>query len=149
MGRYSPWRHLRSLARVQLDFTADDTLLDGADGRYYATVDRILMDRRLDTQVERRSVLAHELGHAVRGDLPCADNVSQIRQECAVDQWAARRLIELDALLDALRWSDDRDEVAECLWVTVELLDVRLRHLHPSERAYLRRNLPIGTSTDD
>lgn len=140
-SRYSPWRHLRSLVHLRLDFTDDDHLLDGADARYYATIDRILMDRRLETQVERRSVLAHELGHAIRGDLPCGDETLDARQEALVEQWAARKLIDLPALADALRWSDDPDEVAETLWVTPELLEARLRHLHPSEVAHLRRAL--------
>lgn len=142
-GRYSPWRHLRSLVHLRLDFTDDDDLLDGADARYFHTVGRLVMDKRLDTQVARRSVLAHELGHAVRGDLPCGSDLLDARQECAVDRWAARQLIELPALADALRWSDDPDEVAAELWVERELLEVRLRHLHPSERAYLRRALDL------
>lgn len=147
-SRYSPWRHLRSLVHVRLDFTDDDHLLDGADARYYATVDRMLMDKRLDTQVERRSILAHELGHALRRDLPCGDDVLDARQECAVDQWAARKLIDLPALVDALKWSDDPEEVADALWVTRELLDVRVRHLHPSERAWVQRAL-TDTARDE
>lgn len=141
MGRYSPWRHLRSLPHVDLSWTDDERLLDGADARYFHTVQRILMDRRLGLQVERRCVLAHELGHAVRGDLPCHEERADDRQEAAVEQWAARQLITLDALADALRWSDNPTEVAEELWVTVDLLEVRIAHLHPSERAWLRRAL--------
>lgn len=148
-GRYSPWRHLRSLVHVRLDFTDDDDLLDGAEARYYATVDRIIMDRRLETQRERRSVLTHELGHQARGDLPCGDDRLDERQECAVDQWAARQLIELPALADALKWSDDPDEVAECLWVTERLLWVRLNHLHPAERAWLRDALKLSIQVAD
>lgn len=144
--RYSPWRHLRSLAHLRLDFTDDDQLLDGADARYYATVNRLLMDRRLELQVDRRCVLAHELGHAVRGDLPCGDQVLDIRQEAVVEQWAAQKLIELPSLADAMRWSSDPHEVADELWVTVDLLRVRLAHLHPSEKAYLRRYLEHESS---
>lgn len=135
--RYSPWRHLRSLVHLHLDFTDDDELLDGADARYYATVDRLLMDKRLDLQVDRRCILAHELAHAIRGDLPCGEATLDARQEAWVEQWAARKLIALDDLADALRWSRQADEVAEALWVTVDLLEVRMRHLHPAERAYL------------
>lgn len=141
MGRYSPWRHLRSLADVGLEFTDDEALLDGADARYFHTVRRVLMDRRIDLQVERRCTLAHELGHAVRGDLPCGDDRADDRQEAAVEQWAARQLIELPALAEALKWSDDPAEVADELWVTPDLLEVRISHLHPSERAWLRRAL--------
>lgn len=140
MGRYSPWRHLRALPHLDITWTDDDTLLAGADARYFHTIRRIVMDKRL-TQAERRSVLAHELGHALRGDLPCGDEALDLRQESVVEQWAARKLIELPALADALKWSDDPDEVADVLWVTRELLEVRLRHLHPAERAALRRDV--------
>lgn len=141
MGRYNPWRHLRSLPDVELEFTDDERVLDGADARYFDTIQRIVIDRRIETQVERRCVAVHELGHALRRDLPCGDDRADDRQEAAVDQWAARQLITLEALADALKWSDDREEVAEELWVTVDLLDVRLSHLHPSERAWIRRSL--------
>jgi hypothetical protein len=144
--RYSPWRHLRALGHVRLDFTDDDRLLDGADARYYATVDRLIMDRRLGLQVDRRCVLAHELGHAVRGDLPCGEGVLDARQEAFVDQWAARRLIELPALADALAWSRQPDEVADALWVTPAVLEVRMRHLYPAERAYLLSGLSCHTA---
>lgn len=152
MAQYSPWRDLRSLAHVRLDFTDDDRLLDGAVARYYATVDRMLMDRRLGLQVDRRCALAHELGHAENGDLPCGDDRYDARQEARVEQWAARKLIELPALADALLWSDDPHEVADALWVTVELLEVRVEHLHPSERAWLRNALKsslLATDTED
>lgn len=140
MASFSPWRHLRGLPDVELRFTDDDDFLDGAQAWYFHRLRAIVMDKRL-TQVERRSVLAHELGHVIRGDVPCGDEVLDARQENVVDQWAARQLITLDALVDALRWSRQADEVADCLWVTVDLLEVRIRHLHPSERAYVTGRL--------
>lgn len=140
MSVFSPWRTLRHLPHISILFTDDDELLDGAHAWYYHRLRAIVMDSRL-TQVERRSVLAHELGHVIRGDVPCGDEILDCRQESVVDQWAARKLITLEALADALRWSDDRHEVADCLWVTLDLLEVRLRHLHPSERAWLGRAL--------
>lgn len=140
MTRYSPWRHLRSLTDITLCFTDDEQILDGAYAWYLHRLRAIVMDKRL-TQVERRSVLVHEIGHVIRGDVPCGNDVLDCRQESLVDQWAARKLITLDALIDALRWSDDPAEVADCLWVTEDLLEVRLAHLHPSERAYVKRHL--------
>ena len=41
----------------------------------------------------------------------------------------------------ALAWAHNLDEAADELWVDVETLEVRLAHLHPSERHYLRRRL--------
>lgn len=141
MSRYSPWRHLRSLEHIELIWTDDDDLLAGADARYYHTVNVIVMDKRIESQAERRSVLCHELAHALRGDLPTGSAVLDAKQEATVTKWAARQLIELTALLDALRWSLSIGEVADELWVSEELVRTRLDHLHPAERAWLKRCL--------
>jgi Zn-dependent peptidase ImmA (M78 family) len=137
---YHPWRQLRSLPSVDVIWSRDDVLLDGAQAWWYADRDMIVMDSRLK-QVDRRCALAHELAHRERGDRPCGLDWFDARQEAAADLMAARWLISRDALLAALRWSDDRHEIADELWVTVDLLRVRLDGLHPSERHYLRRRL--------
>lgn len=103
---------------------------------------RIVMDAGL-LQAERRSTLAHELEHVARGPLP-ADPVLAAREEIACEEAAARRLIPLEALLDALRWSSDVCELADELWVDVQLARVRLERLHPSERAWLAERLGGG-----
>lgn len=54
---------------------------------------------------------------------------------------AARRLIHVRSLGDALRWSEHKPELAELLSVDADTLQTRLDHLHPSERHYLRRVL--------
>lgn len=88
----------------------------------------------------RRSTLAHELVHARRGPLP-ANPVLAAREEHAVDKAAARWLINLDDLGEALAESDDLYQVAELLDVDPDTLRTRLEHLHPSEKAFLRRRL--------
>lgn len=88
-------------------------------------------------QVERRCVVLHELIHDERG-IPHGDDPGE---ESLVEQEVARRLIELDDLEDALRWSRRLHEVADVLWVTPGVLRVRLDHLHPSELHELRRRL--------
>ncbi len=137
---YSPWRHLRQLTHINLRWTDDDGELEGAFAWYYVDRSEIVMDSRLD-QRERRSVLGHELHHAINEDAPSGVEVLDIIQELHADRWASRRLIEIRALGEALAWSHDLEEVAEELWVTRDLLDVRLAHLHPAERAYLIRRL--------
>jgi hypothetical protein len=87
-------------------------------------------------QHQRRAVLAHELAHLERGPVP---GWATLREEAAVDQAAARALIPLAALADALRWSENLWEMSQQLWVDVHTLQVRLNHLHPSEKHYLRR----------
>ena len=94
-------------------------------------------------QAERRCTIAHELIHLERGPAP-DDPWLRAREERAVEAEAARRLITLDALADALAWSDRPVEVAEELWVDVQTLDVRVDGLNPAERAELDTRL-----TDD
>lgn len=87
------------------------------------------------SQVERRCTITHELIHHERGERwGCTGrDEEQVRQE------TARRLIPLVHLADALRWSLDAHELADHCWVDLDTLLVRLEHLHPSERHYLRR----------
>lgn len=140
MSRYHPWRHLARLAHITLRWTRDDIELDGAYGWFYVDRDEIVMDDR-QTQVQRRSTLAHELVHAERRDEPCGSDVLDARQESWVSQLAARRLIPLKDLGEALAWALSFEEAADELWVDECTLHTRLQHLHPSERAYLRRRL--------
>lgn len=139
---YSPWRHLRRLAHINLRWTDDEEELADAYAWYYVDHDEIVMDSRL-TQRERRSVLGHELCHAINRDQPSGIRVLDDIQELHADRWAARRLIDIRPLGEALAWSEDLEEVAEELWVTRDLVEVRLAHLHPSERAYLIRRLQV------
>ena len=83
------------------------------------------------TQAQRRSTIAHETAHIERGPVPA---FLQPREEAQVDQLAARRLISFDALAAAAVWAHTVEELAEELWVDVDTMLCRLRHLHPSER---------------
>ena len=97
----------------------------------------ITLDRGL-LQAERRSTLAHELEHVRRGPVPEA---YWPREEIAVEVAAARRMIDLQDLGEALAWGLNLHEVADELWVDVEMLQARLDHLTGDERAYLWRRL--------
>lgn len=133
---YHPWRHLRTLTRWDLVWaTLPVAVLGLVDFRRR----RIILEPR-QLQAERRSTIAHELVHVERGPAP-AGGWWQAREERTVDRVAARRLISLDALAEALAWSSDPHEVAEELWVDVPTLEARLAHLHPAERHALRRRL--------
>lgn len=140
MRRYHPWRHLSRLAHITVRWTRDDEELDGALGWYYVDTNEIVLDDR-QTQAERRSTLAHELVHAERRDQPCGSVILDARQETLVERIAARRLIPIRALGEALAWSRDLVEVADELWVDVATVRARLNHLHPAERGYLRERL--------
>lgn len=83
------------------------------------------------SQVQRRCTLAHELAHIELGHIDgCTPDGER---EAALH--AARWLIDIDDLLDALRWTEEFAEAAECLWVDERTLMARLDGLTAEERA--------------
>lgn len=101
-------------------------------GRYYHR-HRVALLRRGMSRAEWNSTVVHEAIHAERGDGPCATEWHEAKQERAVDIEAARRLIPLDALIDALRWSNRDEEVAEQLDVDLDTLRCRSVNLTSDE----------------
>lgn len=132
---YSPWTALAELSDVQLRF-AD---LGGQELGWYDPDSRTITLERDQTQAERRCTLAHELEHLARGD----ENIAQVspvlaaRQEIAACMRAARRLIPLDALIDALLWSQDEAQLAEVLNVDEDTIRIRLMTLSSAEHALI------------
>lgn len=100
---------------------------------------RIWLCRKLN-QVRRRCTLTHELVHLERGPVP-ADPVGRAREELAVSVEAARRLITLAALAEALRWTREPAELADHLWVDQPTLRARMENLDPLEVAELEHHL--------
>lgn len=97
----------------------------------------ILLDIRL-SGVEERCTLMHEIVHAERGPFP---RWATAREEAAVNAEAARRLIPLDALGEALAWSLHPTVAAEELDVDPPTLEALLRDLAEVEVEALRRRL--------
>lgn len=126
---WHPWRTLRALTHVDLFWT--QALPVGVRG--VTDGQRIWMDDR-QLQAERRSTLAHELAHIY------LDHGNQCRpaDEAAARALAARWLIDMDRLLDALAWSEELEEVADELWVDLDTLYARLDTLTAEERAQIR-----------
>ncbi|MBF6459845.1 hypothetical protein IU433_12435 [Nocardia puris] len=87
------------------------------------------------TQTQRRCALTHEIVHLERG-APPRHPVLALMEERTVEQLAARRLIPLRALTEALMWVDlaDRPALAEELWVDEPTLRTRLGGLTVRER---------------
>lgn len=134
---YSPWDDLAS----RPDLTYGTTRLPHGDEWWLPQRRAIITDSRL-SRVERRCALAHALAHVDHQDVCQPDNARVAgKQETWADQDAAHRLIALDDLAVALRWSSRPSEIADDLQVTEDVLQTRLDHLHPSERAYLHRQL--------
>lgn len=107
-------------------------------GLYDAVTHTIWLDSAL-TRVERRCTLAHELVHAERRDVRIADPVLNGRQEIVVHREAARRLISVDQLAEAIVWAVEARELAECLDVDLPTLQARLETLNARERGYLEQ----------
>jgi hypothetical protein len=101
----------------------------------------ILIDRH-QLQVERRCTVAHELVHDERRVFP-TNGTLLAREEAAVERTAARRLIELPDLVDALRACSSRHahDLADHLWVDLPMLEARMNALDPVEVAELEHHL--------
>ena len=132
-GVWQPWRTLREEhPDVVVHYAAPlpALVLGVTDGR------SIWLARGL-LQVEERCTLAHELIHIERGHRGCQPP----RIEADVEREAARRLIPLDLLGEALTWARCEAETADELCVDIATLRTRLADLTRAERARLRRRL--------
>lgn len=139
---HHPWRRLRDqLPDWEVCFAV---LPAGVLGLTDTVGRRIHLDSR-QPQAQRRCTLDHELKHAEDGDVGCQGP----KRERVVSQESARRLISLDRLLSAAVWAHGVEELAEELWVDVETLRCRIEHLHPAERAALRRAIASRDGRSD
>lgn len=134
---HHPWRAFRKLTQWRLRF---GRLPKGVWAVTHFPSMTVTVDDRL-LQVERRSAIAHELTHIERGPVP-VEPIMAAREELAVEKATAIKLIPIHDLGEALAWAGgDLHQAADELWVDVQTLRVRLEHLHPCERHYLRRRL--------
>lgn len=127
-----PWRHLRNAAHITLKWHHE-----GPMGWCKHSTQTVSIRTNL-TQSERRSTLAHELIHLDRG--PAVRGFEE-QEERAVDEQAARWLIPLDKLADALVWAFDDEEVADLLWVDLDTVQTRLVTLTADETTHINRVL--------
>lgn len=80
--------------------------------------------------VQERCVLAHELEHAIGGDIGCEVGPRRVGQERRADIEAARKLVAISDLGEVAQWTDDLHVAAEELGVTERILQIRLNELH-------------------
>ncbi|WP_413316879.1 ImmA/IrrE family metallo-endopeptidase [Agrococcus sp. 1P02AA] len=92
-------------------------------GAYDHARRRILLTVGL-TPVEERSVLAHELGHAVFMHAGASDAA-----ERAAERFAARLLIDPLQLASVCAWARDDQEIAEALDVTPDVVRAYREHV--------------------
>ena len=133
---HDPWHEFHTFSDWALRWARLPSDLLGVTDFHARTV---TLDSRL-LQAERRCTMAHEVEHIRRGPMP-SDPVLAAREEAAVDRAAARKLIGIDELGEALAWAGTLAEAAQQLWVDEDTLVARLRHLHPAEVHYLHRRL--------
>lgn len=135
---YSPWG---AIARLQDVLVAFEILPSGRG--WWEPDERVLLLDKRQTQAEMRCTVAHELEHIIRGDIDVSviSPVLQARQEIAACAAAARRLIPLSRLVDALLWSQDEHELAEQLNVDEDTLKMRLVSLTPEEHKLVDERL--------
>ncbi|MBN8883341.1 MAG: ImmA/IrrE family metallo-endopeptidase [Salana multivorans] len=129
MGIFHPWRWLRSRPEIDLAWSPSIVQMGHTDG-----LSQITLHSRLN-QVERRCTLAHEAAHVHLGHTHGCGG----RDEEQARRLAAYWLIEFDALLTVLAWTEHLAEAADELWVDESTLKARLRGLSEIERAALTR----------
>lgn len=128
-----PWRRLREFAHVTLLWH------DGGPMGVTNFARQTISLRRGMTWAERRCTIQHELLHVERGPVPLS---LAGREEERVRRETARLMLPcVKRIGEALAWAHSEEEAADELCVDESVLRYRLRHLHPSERAYLDRRL--------
>lgn len=137
---YSPWEELAGLPHIEL---RREPLEGGRLGEYVHHLSLIRLDPRMPRR-QARSVLCHELMHVRYGDVRTFCDQVNRWQELRADHEAARLLIDIHDLADALLvHSQHLPAVAIALRVSIDLLEVRLKRLHPSERHLITRRLEL------
>lgn len=132
---YSPWEELAGMPDVTLEWHK----LANRLGEYVHAERKIRLDPRLPRR-QQRAVLCHELRHAAAGHWLTACSRVNLRQEHEANNNAARLLIDVHDLGDALVLHHQHlSATAVELRVSDALLQVRLENLHPSEIHFLRR----------
>ena len=140
MELYDPWAALDDARPVTL---VDADLRRGRRGQVRFSTRVIELSRDL-LQVMRTCTLAHELVHLERGPVISRHTA---REERIVATIAARRLIGLDRLADALAWTTDDHELADELGVDARTVRVRMTTLTDEERRTLAGLRTPGSKT--
>lgn len=132
---HHPWRAFRNLTAWTLHWSHE--LPEDRLGEVDFEAQTVTLAHGL-TQAERRSTIAHETQHILRGAAPTH---LRAREERAVDRAAAQLLISIEALAEALLWSYDEHEIAEELWVDVQTVRARMASLTDGETRQLNARL--------
>jgi hypothetical protein len=130
MKTYDPWHALADFDQARVVYAE---LPPRRRGEVDFRTQTITLHRMLDPTTQR-CTLAHELVHLERGPVML---FAAPREERTVAAIAARRLVGIDELAEALRWSQDERSIADELAVDVRTVRVRMRSLDDAEREFL------------
>lgn len=108
---------------------------------------RVILIDSGSTWVEKRCSLAHAVAHLDLGHTHAPHDHFDRAQERDANQLAARRLITIEALAEVLSWTRHWTEIAQELDVDLATLRTREKHMHMSERGWLRRNVRVLEET--
>lgn len=112
-----------------LGVTVEYTDLVSRDGEYRHDLKRIRLREGMTLRQER-SALAHEVAHAVFGDVPSKFGPVNAKQERRADEWASLRLITPATYREAeQRWEGHVGAMAYDLGVTTRLVEAFRRVL--------------------
>lgn len=137
VNTYSPWGELAALPHITLEWRE----MVGRVGEYLHRDRLIVLDKRMPRR-QMRSVLCHELRHAERAEVGIDCTKARRVQEARADREAARLLIDVRDLGDALVLHGQHvSAVAVELRVSDKMVRTRLSALHPAERGFLRDRL--------
>lgn len=135
INTYSPWGELAAQPAITLEWRE----MVGRLGEYLHRDRLIVLDPRMPRR-QMRSVLCHELRHAESAHVGVECDKARRVQEVGADRAAARLLIDVHDLGEALVFNDRHvSATAVDLRVSDKMLRVRLNSLHPAERGYLKR----------
>lgn len=133
---YSPWGELAGKPHIEMRREAPQ---NGRLGEYVHHEQLIRLHPAMPRR-QLRSVLCHELRHQEVGDVPTDCIRTTLKQEFLADTRAARLLIDHRDLADAMVMHDQhRSAVAVELRVSIDMVNVRLKHLWKREWDYLVR----------
>ncbi len=128
---FHPWRQLRGLEDVTITWESREGRLGETNGTTHINL------HPNQSQVQRRCTLTHELAHIHLGHVHGSNEYLEAQADTLAAQW----LIPLPHLINAMRWSDYLEEIAEELWVDLPTLKARFQYLTDPEIAAIRRAL--------
>lgn len=127
---WNPWVHLRDR---HPDVQVVETTLPGQLLGCVDHTQRIIWIAEGLCEVRRTSTLAYEIGQLEQGPTPDDPKLAWTHQRAAED-WAARRMLPFDCLVDGFRAAKRIPDIARFLEVDTAMLRARLRGLSDEEQ---------------